>query len=52
MSLQCLSNLPRPALISSSGLWIIFPTYMTIVFGSDIIKALDIAAGASSKKAH
>jgi len=31
-----------------SGLWVVVPTYMTVVFGIDIVKALDIA---SSKKA-
>ncbi|KAF2824709.1 hypothetical protein CC86DRAFT_296392 [Ophiobolus disseminans] len=33
-----------------NGLWVIFPAYMTIVFGSDIIQALDIAAESSPKK--
>ncbi|KAF2621258.1 hypothetical protein BU25DRAFT_495910 [Macroventuria anomochaeta] len=33
-----------------NGLWVIFPTYMTIVFGSDIIQALDIAAETTTKK--
>lgn len=35
-----------------NGLWVIFPAYMTVVFGSDIVKALDIAADASSKKTN
>lgn len=33
-----------------SGLWVIFPAYMTVVFGTDILQALDIAAESSSKK--
>ncbi|KAH6122775.1 hypothetical protein HBI64_155880 [Parastagonospora nodorum] len=33
-----------------NGLWVIFPAYMTVVFGSDILTALDIAASASSTK--
>lgn len=37
-------------LTNCSGLWVIFPAYMTVVFGSDIIAALDIAAGAESGK--
>jgi hypothetical protein len=40
----------------TSGLWIIFPTYMTIVFGSDILEALDLIAveeaPLSAKKNH
>jgi hypothetical protein len=35
-----------------SGLWVIFPAYMTVVFGTDILKALDIAAESSSKKRY
>jgi len=35
----------------NSGLWVAFPAYMTIVFGTDIIQGLDMAAeSASSKK--
>lgn len=33
-----------------NGLWVIFPAYMTVVFGADILKALDIASGASKKE--
>ena len=28
----------------TSGLWILFPAYMTIVFGSDILHGLDLIA--------
>ncbi|EDU39468.1 EBP domain containing protein [Pyrenophora tritici-repentis] len=35
-----------------NGLWVAFPMYMTIVFGSDIIQGLDMAAGLSSSKKH
>jgi len=35
-----------------NGLWIAFPAYMTVVFGSDILKALDIASEPTSKKAY
>ncbi|KAH8708561.1 hypothetical protein GQ44DRAFT_627735 [Phaeosphaeriaceae sp. PMI808] len=35
-----------------NGLWVLFPAYMTIVFGSDIIRALDIATESSYKKRH
>ncbi|KAH7082187.1 hypothetical protein FB567DRAFT_100019 [Paraphoma chrysanthemicola] len=35
-----------------NGLWVLFPAYMTVVFGSDIIQALDIAAESSSKKSY
>ncbi|KAF2476969.1 uncharacterized protein BDR25DRAFT_42610 [Lindgomyces ingoldianus] len=31
-----------------NGLWIVFPAYMTIVFGADISEALDIATDSSS----
>lgn len=34
-----------------NGLWVVFPAYMTVVFGSDILKALDIASEPASKKA-
>ncbi|KAF2275101.1 uncharacterized protein EI97DRAFT_401186 [Westerdykella ornata] len=30
--------------IVMNGLWIVFPTYMTIVFGSDILEGLDLIA--------
>ncbi|RMZ66535.1 c6 transcription factor [Pyrenophora seminiperda CCB06] len=33
-----------------NGLWVAFPAYMTIVFGTDIIHGLDMAAESSSKK--
>ncbi|KAF2994351.1 hypothetical protein E8E13_000694 [Curvularia kusanoi] len=33
-----------------NGLWVIFPAYMTAVFGSDLVQALDIASGASGEK--
>ncbi|KAG9198760.1 hypothetical protein G6514_009624 [Epicoccum nigrum] len=33
-----------------NGLWVIFPAYMTIVFGSDLVQALDVASGAADKK--
>ncbi|KAF1352979.1 hypothetical protein EJ07DRAFT_168556 [Lizonia empirigonia] len=33
-----------------NGLWVVFPTYMTIVFGSDIVKALDVAAESTTEK--
>ncbi|KAF1843061.1 uncharacterized protein K460DRAFT_367993 [Cucurbitaria berberidis CBS 394.84] len=33
-----------------NGLWVIFPAYMTVVFGTDILQGLDIAAASSSKK--
>ncbi|KAJ8117528.1 hypothetical protein OPT61_g1289 [Boeremia exigua] len=33
-----------------NGLWVIFPAYMTIVFGSDIIQALDLATDSSAEK--
>lgn len=33
---------------SISGLWVIFPAYMTIVFGADLLKALDMAVESSS----
>ncbi|XP_014554270.1 hypothetical protein COCVIDRAFT_28664 [Bipolaris victoriae FI3] len=36
--------------IIMNGLWIIFPSYMVIVFGTDIITALDYASDPSSKK--
>lgn len=35
-----------------NGLWVILPAYMTVVFGSDILQALDIAAESSSKKTY
>ncbi|KAI4655054.1 hypothetical protein J4E85_002930 [Alternaria conjuncta] len=35
-----------------NGLWVIFPAYMTVVFGTDILQALDIAADSSSKKRY
>ncbi|KAF2183243.1 hypothetical protein K469DRAFT_583835 [Zopfia rhizophila CBS 207.26] len=31
-----------------NGLWVIFPAYMTTVFGADIIEALDLATESSS----
>jgi len=37
-------------LILNSGLWVIFPAYMTVVFGSDILQALDNAAEVSAKE--
>jgi len=37
-------------LTNTSGLWVIFPAYMTVVFGSDIIHALDIAAEPTATK--
>jgi hypothetical protein len=33
-----------------NGLWVIFPAYMTVVFGSDILQALDDAADVSHDK--
>ncbi|KAF2738794.1 hypothetical protein EJ04DRAFT_560453 [Polyplosphaeria fusca] len=33
-----------------NGLWVIFPAYMTVVFGADIFEALDIASQSSMKK--
>lgn len=33
-----------------NGLWVIFPAYMTVVFGTDILQALDIAADPLPKK--
>jgi len=33
-----------------NGLWFALPAYMTVVFGSDIVKALDIAAETTTKK--
>ncbi|KAF3040705.1 hypothetical protein E8E12_006297 [Didymella heteroderae] len=33
-----------------NGLWVIFPAYMTVVFGSDILQALDNATEAPSEK--
>ncbi|KAF3044212.1 hypothetical protein E8E11_008606 [Didymella keratinophila] len=33
-----------------NGLWVIFPAYMTVVFGSDILQALDDAAEVSEKE--
>jgi hypothetical protein len=35
-----------------NGLWVIFPAYMTVVFGTDILQALDIATESSSKKRY
>ena len=35
----------------NSGLWVVFPAYMTIVFGTDILEALDLAAESSSAAA-
>ncbi|KAF1919148.1 mitochondrial inner-membrane-bound regulator-domain-containing protein [Ampelomyces quisqualis] len=35
-----------------NGLWVIFPAYMTVVFGSDILQALDIATDSLSKKTN
>jgi hypothetical protein len=35
---------------SCSGLWVALPAYMTVVFSSDMVKALDIAAETSTKK--
>ncbi|KAF2114516.1 hypothetical protein BDV96DRAFT_100208 [Lophiotrema nucula] len=38
-----------------NGLWVIFPAYMTVVFGTDIMEALDIASessDAASKKKY
>ncbi|PSN67921.1 hypothetical protein BS50DRAFT_492339 [Corynespora cassiicola Philippines] len=32
-----------------NGLWVIFPAYMTVVFGSDIIEGLDVAATSAKK---
>jgi hypothetical protein len=44
-------KLQNPLLmLQNSGLWVIFPTYMTIVFGSDILQALDIAAESTAVK--
>lgn len=34
-----------------NGLWIVFPAYMTVTFGSDILAGLDAATG-SDKKDH
>jgi hypothetical protein len=31
-------------------LWVALPAYMTVVFSSDMVKALDIAAETSTKK--
>ncbi|KAF2260321.1 hypothetical protein CC78DRAFT_473186 [Lojkania enalia] len=31
-----------------NGLWVILPAYMTVVFGSDILEALDVASESSS----
>ncbi|KAF1829012.1 hypothetical protein BDW02DRAFT_190666 [Decorospora gaudefroyi] len=33
-----------------NGLWVAFPAYMTVVFGTDILQGLDTAAESSSKK--
>jgi hypothetical protein len=33
-----------------NGLWVALPAYMTVVFSSDMVKALDIAAETSTKK--
>ncbi|KAF2875439.1 hypothetical protein BDV95DRAFT_484243 [Massariosphaeria phaeospora] len=35
-----------------NGLWVVFPAYMTIVFGSDILEGLDAAVESSSKKSY
>ncbi|KAB2109306.1 hypothetical protein AG0111_0g3118 [Alternaria gaisen] len=35
-----------------NGLWVIFPAYMTVVFATDILQALDIATESSSKKRY
>jgi hypothetical protein len=37
-------------LILNSGLWVIFPAYMTVVFGSDILQALDNATETPAEK--
>ena len=45
------NRLPKSSvLILNSGLWVIFPAYMTVVFGSDILQALDDAAEVSEKE--
>jgi hypothetical protein len=31
-----------------SGLWVLFPSYMVYVFGTEILQGLDLASGASS----
>lgn len=33
-----------------NGLWVILPAYMTIVFGTDLVTALDMAVESSAKK--
>lgn len=33
-----------------NGLWVVFPAYMTIVFGSDILQALNVASGSAIEK--
>jgi hypothetical protein len=35
-----------------SGLWVILPAYMTVVFGTDILQALDFAVESSTKKRY
>ncbi|KAF1994722.1 hypothetical protein P154DRAFT_526888 [Amniculicola lignicola CBS 123094] len=34
--------------IIMNGLWVVFPAYMTLTFGSDILEALDLASESSS----
>lgn len=34
----------------NSGLWVVLPAYMTAVFGSDLVQALDVASGAADEK--
>ena len=40
------------SLTSSSGAWIVFPTYMIYVFGKEILDGIDAATGVAQKKAQ
>ncbi|KAL6704115.1 hypothetical protein ACN47E_008778 [Coniothyrium glycines] len=35
-----------------NSLWVIFPAYMTITFGTDLLQALDVAAESGSKRKY
>jgi hypothetical protein len=39
-----------PKTNNASGAWIVFPTYMIYVFGSEILEGLEMAAGLPPKK--
>lgn len=43
-------TIPNTQLTPLSGLWVIFPAYMSITFGSDIFAALEAATKSEAKK--